>query len=229
LLAGYSRRALRTLLIGGLQASGDERTARRDWRRWPAAARIVKSFTIGAMVAARVHKRPGRRAIGGFTLIELMAVVVIVGILVAIAYPSFMAQVRKSRRAEAVSAISSVAQSQERWRANNATYNTVLTGANSLNVPNPNSGYYTLGVASPGTDGSGAVPDCDPSAAVALATDRDSYSVVATAAGRQANDTACSFMKMSWACGTLRYYAGPVLASLADSATSAAAQQCWSR
>jgi type IV pilus assembly protein PilE len=112
-----------------LQVSGDERMARRDWRQEPTVARIVKSFTIGAMVAARVQKLAGRRAIGGFTLIELMAVVVIVAILAAIAYPAFMAQIRKSRRAEAVSMTALIQQAQERWRANQPTYATRLMTA----------------------------------------------------------------------------------------------------
>jgi type IV pilus assembly protein PilE len=37
----------------------------------------------------------------GFTLIELMIVVAVVGILAAIAYPSYQDSVRKSRRADA--------------------------------------------------------------------------------------------------------------------------------
>lgn len=186
-------------------------------------------FIIPGMVAAHGPGSKSSRS-RGFTLVELMAVVVVIAILAAIAFPSFMAQIRKSRRADAVSALSAVAQSQERWRANNSTYNTVLTGANSLNVPDPSSGYYTLTVASPGTNGSGAVPDCDPGAPVRLATSGDSYSAIATAAGRQAGDAPCAFMKMTWACGELRYYAGPVLATLADAATpNSAAQQCWSR
>jgi type IV pilus assembly protein PilE len=78
----------------------------------------VKSFTIGAMVAAKVHKRPGRRAIAGFTLIELMIVVVVIAVLAAIALPSFLNSVRKSRRAEAVSATAQIQQAQERFRAN---------------------------------------------------------------------------------------------------------------
>ncbi len=87
------------------------------------------------MVAALVHRRPARRAIDGFTLIELMAVVVIVAILVAIAYPSFMAQVRKSRRAEAVSATAQIQQGQERFRANCPCY--AHSATNALNATCP--------------------------------------------------------------------------------------------
>jgi type IV pilus assembly protein PilE len=121
-LAGCCGRAVRPLLIGGSQAVGDERTVRRDWRRRPGAVQIVKSFTIGAMVAARVHEKAGRRAIGGFTLIELMIVVVVIAVLAAIALPSFLSSVRKSRRAEAVSATAQIQQAQERFRANCPCY-----------------------------------------------------------------------------------------------------------
>ena len=113
---------MRPLLIGGSGTSGDERTARRDWRLRPTVARIVKSFTIDAMAAAIVHKNAGRRAIAGFTLIELMIVVVVIAVLAAIALPSFLSSVRKSRRAEAVSATSQIQQAQERFRANCPCY-----------------------------------------------------------------------------------------------------------
>lgn len=66
----------------------------------------------------------------GFTLMELMIAVAVVGILAAIAYPSFMSQVRASRRAEAVSTLSQVQQAQERWRANCPCYAGSLTAAN---------------------------------------------------------------------------------------------------
>ena len=58
----------------------------------------------------------------GFTLIELMIVVAIVGILAAIAYPNYIDSVRKSRRSLAKAALMEAAQKQEAFYARNATY-----------------------------------------------------------------------------------------------------------
>ncbi len=52
----------------------------------------------------------------GFTLIELLVVVVIVGILSAVAVPTFLNQVRRSRVAEAQSALSDVRIASEAYR-----------------------------------------------------------------------------------------------------------------
>lgn len=58
----------------------------------------------------------------GFTLIELMITVAIVGILAAIAYPSYLDQVRKSRRADAQSALLQAANRQERLYTTQYSY-----------------------------------------------------------------------------------------------------------
>lgn len=58
----------------------------------------------------------------GFTLIELMIVIAVVAILAAIAMPSFNEQMRKSRRAQAVSEMGQFQLGLERWRADNPSY-----------------------------------------------------------------------------------------------------------
>lgn len=55
-----------------------------------------------------------KKKILGFTLIELMIAVAIVGLLAAIAYPSYVNQVRKSRRADAKTLLLRAANRQER-------------------------------------------------------------------------------------------------------------------
>lgn len=70
----------------------------------------------------------------GFTLIELMIVVAIVGIITAIAYPSYMESVMKSRRGAAKSCLSEYAHFMERFYTSNLAYDKDISSV-ALTVP----------------------------------------------------------------------------------------------
>ena len=67
---------------------------------------------------------------GGFTLIELVVVIAILGILVAIAVPTYLSQMRHSRRSDAITALGTLSLLQETFRATNPTYGTTLAAIN---------------------------------------------------------------------------------------------------
>ena len=77
--------------------------------------------------------KPHKKTEQGFTLIELMIVVAIVGILAAIAFPSYQESVRKSARAEAKAALLGAAQAFERYYSLNGRYDSL--GASPANIP----------------------------------------------------------------------------------------------
>jgi len=86
----------------------------------------------------------------GFTLIELMIVVVVVAILMTIALPAYQNYVRKAKRSDAMDALMTIQQLEERHRANNSSYTTDVTGtATGLGFTSVSlEGYYDLGVTS---------------------------------------------------------------------------------
>ncbi|MBI44014.1 type IV pilin protein [uncultured Marinobacter sp.] len=86
------------------------------------------------------------REAAGFTLIELMIVVAIIGIIAAIAYPSYQEHVRKTRRSVAQADLMELAQWMERQYAQDYSY---LDGGNAPTLPftvSPRSGtaFYNL-------------------------------------------------------------------------------------
>lgn len=149
----------------------------------------------------------------GFTLVELMVVLVVLAMVALVALPSYNDSVRKSRRAEAMSALAAVQQAQERWRGNNASYTTSLSDLNlSALASGTSSGYYAISVAAPSE------------AAGALAT-----GYIATAVGKsgtsQAADSECRKLSVRLQGGNLSY-AG---CGSCESFTYTATHACWVR
>ncbi len=68
----------------------------------------------------------GRFGLRGFTLIELMIAVTIVGILAAIAYPAYTSQMQKTRRANCEAGLMQLASFMERDYSRNNRYRDVL-------------------------------------------------------------------------------------------------------
>jgi len=69
----------------------------------------------------------------GFTLFELMVTVVIVGILAAIAYPSYEAYMKRNRRAEAQQLLAGIANRESQYLLDSRMYTDVI-GATGLNA-----------------------------------------------------------------------------------------------
>ena len=78
----------------------------------------------------------------GFTLIELMITVAIVGILATIAYPAFSEYVVRSRIVDALGELGSLRIKQEQIYADNRNYGSSATGCSGLVLPT--STYFTF-------------------------------------------------------------------------------------
>lgn len=119
----------------------------------------------------------------GFTLVELMVVISIVTVLITIAVPSYLSQMRKSKRTDARTALLDLAQREERFMSTNGSYTSDpaklgYSGAWPVTLDNND---YTLGVCLD------TVLPCAANAATGT-----TYTLTATAVNGQTKDTTCA-------------------------------------
>ncbi|WP_299179835.1 type IV pilin protein [uncultured Neptuniibacter sp.] len=80
----------------------------------------------------------------GFTLIEVMIVVAIVGIITLFAYPAYQDYVKEARRVDAQSLLLDAQLKQERYRSYNNTYSPSAASLAAANLGLAASTYYNI-------------------------------------------------------------------------------------
>jgi len=126
-----------------------------------------------------IRSRHATTIAAGFTLVELMVVIVIAAVLLAIAIPSYQTSILKSRRTDARTALL-----EERYLSINNVYTNspanlgYVGSSSSTNFPiTIGSGYYQLNL---------------PTTSLAVGAAPPSFTLTATPQGNQANDTSCA-------------------------------------
>lgn len=106
----------------------------------------------------------------GYTLVELLITLVILGILVGFAYPSYVNYINRSHRADALSTLSQTQLTLERCYAQNFSYSAACTAKPNFPFNSPQN-YYNISITNLGTS---------------------TYTLTATAQGNQTRDRTCS-------------------------------------
>jgi len=112
----------------------------------------------------------------GFTLIEVVVAMAVLAILLTLAYPAYVNQAIKARRADGHALLYEAAQrQQQQFTENNAFTATVGSGGLDMNAGSQE-GYYTLSIDRPSTT---------------------TYTLTATAVAPQTGDTSCGNLTLT--------------------------------
>lgn len=119
-----------------------------------------------------------KNKIAGFSLVEMLVVVVMISILTGIAYSSYHNYVRKGRRAEAMQTLTSIQMAQEKHRLSSTTYGSLTDVWGG--VTQTTNALYTLQISNTSATG---------------------YTITATAQGDQTSDredgSSCNVLTLS--------------------------------
>ena len=133
-------------------------------------------------------RTPPARHASGFTLIEVLTVCAVAGVLAGVALPSYQGQLQRSRRADAVAALTRLQWAQERAHAATGMYSDDLRALHS--AATSSEGLYSLAVELTGADGWRAT-------------------ATAVAGGAQAGDGACARLSVEVVQGFTRFGPSP--------------------
>jgi len=139
------------------------------------------------------------RASGGFTLIEVMIVVAILGIIMAIGLPTYNSYIEKTRRADAIALLSEVAGEQQRFFTENNRFATTMTemGYAAATEPSEN-GFYAVSVSGTSPDGSTYTLTAAPVAGEAQEGDTKCGSFTINSAGAKGLQNASETVDYCW-------------------------------
>jgi type IV pilus assembly protein PilE len=151
----------------------------------------------------RTSLSPHRSAhTGGFTLIEVLCVMGIMGVLASIAVPNFQGALHKGRRIDGISALMQAHVQQERWHANHGRY---ASGESLRLAARSSMGHYAV-----------AVREAEGQRVV----------LTATAQGPQAGDRECRVLRVVLERGQMQHQSGP---DAETDNTAAVNRRCWGK
>lgn len=119
----------------------------------------------------------------GFTLIEVMIVVAVIGILAAIAMPSYTQYIARANRGAAKSVLLEAAQFMERHRSSNFTYVGAVLPTRLTQAPSEGASRYVVSIVDSGGD------------AQTTATEAARFTITATPNGW--TDTTCGTLSLT--------------------------------